>query len=76
MNTINNTQVDCTNLTMDQVYELSVGLKLWDNTWAMRRSVYECYFSKFESDDEFYIRSKSESKTTVSFDEFLNLKKL
>ena len=76
MNTIHNTQVDCTNLTMEQVYDLALGLKLWDNSWAMRRSVYECYFAKFESDDEFYMRSKSENKTTVSFYEFLKLKAL
>jgi len=40
------------------------------------KSDLECYFTKFESDKEFYVRVFSKTKVTVTFDEFLKLKAL
>jgi hypothetical protein len=76
MKTINNTQVDCTILTIQEIQELATGLPIWKNERSLIRSNMECYFTKFESDNEFYVRVFSKTKVTVSFDEFLKLKEL
>jgi hypothetical protein len=76
MNTINNTQVDCTTLTIQEIQELATGLQIWKNERSLIRSNMECYFQKFESDMDFYVRSKSKTKTVVTLDEFLKLKEL
>jgi hypothetical protein len=74
MNTINNTQVNVKNLTIQEIEELAEGLPIWKNPRSLVKSDIECYFTKFESDNEFYVRVFSKTKLTVTFDEFLKLK--
>ena len=74
MNTINNTQVNVKDLTIQEIQELAEGLPIWKNQRSLVKSDLECYFTKFESDKEFYVRVFSKTKVTVSFDEFLKLK--
>jgi len=76
MNTINNTQVNVKNLTIQEIQELAEGLPIWKNPRSLVKSDLECYFTKFESDNEFYVRVFSKTKVTVTFDEFLKLKAL
>ena len=76
MNTINNTQVNVKDLTIQEIQELAEGLPIWKNPRSLVKSDIECYFTKFESDNEFYVRVFSKTKVTVSFDEFLKLKAL
>jgi hypothetical protein len=76
MNTINNTQVNVKDLTIQQIQELAEGLPIWKNQRSLVKSDLECYFTKFESDNEFYVRVFSKTKVTVTFDEFLKLKQL
>ena len=76
MNTINNTQVNVKDLTIQEIQELAEGLPIWKNQRSLVKSDLECYFTKFESDNEFYVRVFSKTKVTVSFDEFLKLKAL
>jgi len=76
MNTINNTQVNVKDLTIQEIQELAEGLPIWKNERSLVRTDIECYFTKFESDHEFYVRVFSKTKVTVTFDEFLKLKAL
>jgi len=76
MNTINNTQVNVKDLTIQEIQELAEGLPVWKNPRSLVKSDLECYFTKFESDNEFYVRVFSKTKVTVTFDEFLKLKEL
>jgi hypothetical protein len=76
MNTINKTQVNVKDLTIQEIQELAEGLPIWKNPRSLVKSDLECYFTKFESDNEFYIRVFSKTKVTVTFDEFLKLKEL
>ena len=76
MNTINNTQVNVKDLTIQEIQELAEGLPVWKNQRSLVKTDIECYFTKFESDNEFYVRVFSKTKVTVTFDEFLKLKEL
>jgi hypothetical protein len=76
MNTINNTQVKVKDLTVKEIQELAEGLPIWKHGRSLVKSEIECYFTKFESDNEFYVRVFSKTKVTVTFDEFLKLKAL
>jgi hypothetical protein len=75
-NTIQNTQVDVTNFTVEKIYKLCKGLHIWKHNAALERKEGEsCFFTKFRSDNDYYIRmTKDEKKEVITFEEFNSLK--
>ena len=69
-------QVNTKDLTIEQIHELvetieQHGFLLWQYASALVRNKKEIYFTKFKSDNEWYIRELDKSKYTVSFEEFI-----
>jgi hypothetical protein len=70
---INNIQVNCENLTSEQIHEMAKKVKVWNHTSALHRNLEYKYFTKFKSDDEWYIREFDKTKKTITFKEFMKL---
>jgi hypothetical protein len=73
---LNNIQIDCKKLTNEEFQEIRKGMKNWNHISAMAISPVEKYYTKFRSDNQFYVRSFDPTKTEVTYREFLAIKKL
>ena len=70
---LNQIQVNCTDLTREQINEMASRVPVWQHNCTLAISQELCYFSKFKSDNEWYIRSFDATKTTITYNEFLKL---
>jgi hypothetical protein len=73
---LSNIQIDCNQLTTEEFQEIRKGMSNWNHNAAMQITPSENFYTKFKSDDQFYVRCFDESKTVVTYDEFLKIKKL
>ncbi len=78
--TLKNIQVDCTNLTTEQIENMKRvvvenGYELWDHEISFKKTARKCMFMKNAIGNEFLIAGHSDknNKTTITYEKFMEL---